>query len=218
MNYIPIALVMAACTSAHAATIVNEDPAEGGIGYAWTIQIGANETVTTPNVEDANVGVWSWHDTAFAGAENMGWTHTSSWAAVEVTEAVYLTITMGRNASVPFLEGVRDTQYLFPSFTIWSGWDNTGADNHTYQNNGLVPWAEGLTQLQGFVSNTTETTASLTLYLEPGLYTLAMGSHGPATGGLPRQGFYTNFTTVPEPSAALLAAAAMGVMGLRRRR
>lgn len=180
--------------------------------------MGANESVTTPNTEDASVGVWSWHDTAFAGADDMGWTHTSSWAAVEVTEAVYLTITMGRNSSVPYLEGVRDTQYLFPSFSIWSGWDNTGTDNHVYENNALIPWAEGLTELQGFVSNTTETTASLTLYLEPGLYTVAMGSHGPATGGLPRQGFYANFTTVPEPSSTLLVAAAVSLWGLRRRR
>lgn len=218
MKYTTIALALAACGSAHAATIVNSDPALGGIGYAWTVQMGANESITTPNVEDASVGVWSWHDTEFAQADNMGWTHTSSWAALELTEAAYLTITMGRNSSVPYLEGFRESEHLFPSFTIWSGWDNSGNDSHIYQNNGLISWAEGLTELKGFVSNTTETTATLTILLDPGLYTIALGSHGPATGGLGRQGFFANFSTVPEPSSALLAFAATGLFGLRRRR
>lgn len=218
MKYTSLAFALAACTSVHAATIIDADPAEGGIGYAWTAQIGANESITTPDIGDSSVGVWSWNDTAFAGAPNMGWTHTSSWVALEVTESVILTVTMGRNESVPYLEGFRDTQYLFPSFTMWKGWDNSGAEDHIYANDGLVSWAEELTEMIGRVDNNSQETATLKILLEPGLYTLALGSQGPATGGLPRQGFYANFTTIPEPSSAVLAGAALGLISLRRRR
>lgn len=203
---------------ANAATIVNSDPLAGGIGYAWTVKIGGNESITTPNVGDSSVGVWSWNDTAFAGADNMGWTHTTSWVALELTEAATLTIVMGQNSSVPFVDGVREVDNLFPSFTIWEGWDNTGSDDHIYLNNGLVSWAEGLTEVVGIVDNSTEHTGEITLNLEAGFYTIALGSQGPATGGLPRQGFYASFTTVPEPSSALLAIGAASVLGLRRRR
>jgi hypothetical protein len=218
MKYTYLALAFAAFASANAATIIDADPAAGGIGYAWTAQIGVNESITTPNIGDSSVGVWSWNDTAFAGAPNMGWTHTTSWLALEVTESLILTVTMGRNESVPYLEGFRDTQYLFPSFTMWKGWDNSGGDDHIYANDGLVSWAEGLTELIGRVDNNTEETATLKILLEPGLYTLALGSQGPATGGLPRQGFYTSFTTIPEPSSAVLGSAAIGLLAFRRRR
>ncbi len=220
-NNTPLAAAFAllAASSSYAATIVNADPAAGGIGYAWMVAIGANGSVTTPNVGDSSVGVWSWNDTAFAGADNMGWTHTTSWVALELTEAATLTIVMGRNDSVPFLDGFRPTDNLFPSFTLWQGWDNSGSDNHTYLNNGLIGWAEELTELIGYVENSTETTAELTVVLEAGLYTIALGSQGPAVGGLPRQGFYAAFTTVPEPSTALLAMmAATGLLGRRRGR
>jgi len=212
------ALALLACASSNAATIINADPADGGIGYAWTATIGANGSVATPNVGDSSVGVWSWNDTAFAGADQMGWTHTTSWMALELTESAILTIIMGRNESVPFLDGFRATDNLFPSFTIWKGWDNSGSDGHIYPNNALIGWAEGLTELVGLVDNSTEPTAELTLNLEAGLYTIALGSQGPAVGGLPRQGFSASLTTIPEPSSALLAACAAGIAALRRRR
>ncbi len=213
------AFALLAASSSHAATIANADPAAGGIGYAWTVAIGANESVTTPNVGDSSVGVWSWNDTAFAGVDNMGWTHTTSWAALELTEAATLTIRMGRNDSVPYLDGFAPTDNLYPSFTLWRGWDNSGSNDHTYLNNGLVAWAEELTELIGYADNSTETTAELTVTLEAGLYTIALGSQGPATSALPRQGFYATFTTIPEPSAALLGMmAAAGLLGRRRGR
>lgn len=202
----------------NAASIVQSDPLAGGIGYAWTVQIGNNGSIATTNSPNASVGVWSWEDTAFAGAPNMGWTHTTGWVALEVTEATTLTIVMGQNSSIPYLDGFREVNNLFPSFTIWNGWDNSGTDNHIYSNTGLIDWAEELTGVVGHVDNSTEHTAELTVTLEPGLYSIALGSQGPATGGLPRQGYFATFTTVPEPSSALLAFAAAGIFGLRRRR
>lgn len=204
--------------SSRAATLVESDPLAGGIGYAWTVRIGNNESITTTNSPNASVGVWSWEDTAFAGGPDMGWTHTSSWVALEVTEVATLTIVMGRNSSIPYLDGFREVNNLFPSFTIWNGWDNSGTDNHIYPNTGLIDWAEELTGVVGHVDNSTEHTAELTLTLEPGLYSIALGSQGPATGGLPRQGYFVTFTTIPEPSSAFLAFGAAGALGLRRRR
>lgn len=210
---------------AHAATIAEGDAFAGGIGYEWTVRMGGNETITTLNTSTAGVGVWSWHDSAFAGSPNMGWTHTSDWVALELTEAASLTIVMGRNSSVPdpasATGGMRPVDFLIPAFTVWQGWDNTSSEAHIYNNgagSSSLAWEGGLSVIEGFVNNATEDTATLTLSLPAGFYTIALGSQGAATGGLPQQGYYATFATIPEPSVVLVSLTGGALLMSRRRR
>lgn len=178
--------------------IVNADPAGGGVGYSHVLSIGRGDRGSISN----HVGAWSWEDNALfnaeAGEPPVGWTHTSRWVAVHVRDHVMLNLTMARDATVPWpsmSEPARlaDVSSMFPSFTLWRGWDNDGEDNHTYNNRGNVDWAEDLFYMDHFDNSSAETiTRSYTL--APGYYTFALGSNAPATNSA-RQGFSFSWTT-----------------------
>ena len=89
-------------------------------------------------------------------------------------------------------------------------------DHHTYSNTGNVIWAEDLEYL-GHAVDIVNNTLTITLDLEAGQYTFALGSDAPSDPAPPRQGYLASFTTVPEPGSALLVAA-MGLPLLARRR
>jgi len=225
---VSLAVSLFAAAGAHAAITV-ADPTAGGISYQWLIQIGANESLSTPNHSNSHVGAWSWNDTDFVnmmgGGVNKGWTHTTSWAALQLTEAAIITIAMEGNSSVPWGGGVRASADLVPSFTVWKGWDSSAdfGNNHTYENDGLINWSSDLTQLVGRLDNSTQPTGQITLQLEAGNYTIAFGSNfgDPGDGAAPgNQGYRATFTTspIPEPSAAVLFGVASTLAVLRRRR
>lgn len=208
-----------------AGPIVAGDPGgAGGIGYSRILSIGRGDGGTFSD----HVGAWSWEDNdlfdANAGDAPVGWTHTSQWVAVHVKEHVMVNITMARDANVPWasapveLDGKADTSSMFPSFTLWRGWDNDDApeafktradivaawapyggvpadlgDHHTYNNRGDVDWAEDLTYLDHYNNSTAETiTRSYTL--APGYYTFVLGSNA-ASNNDNRQGFSFSWTT-----------------------
>ena len=123
---------------------------------------------------------------------------------------------------------------MYPSFTLWSGWDNddipvaiadayglapADGENHDYNNRGDIDWAEDLSFI-GRVDNNSATSATYTVNLAAGNYTIVLGSNAASITNPPRQGFRASFSTtaVPEPSSALLAVLAAGLLGIRRRR
>lgn len=187
--------------STQAATITDTDPAEGGIGYAHTVILDVNDEGSVSN----HVGAWSWQDsTQFGnpgqGTEPVGWTHTSKWVALTLDKATVFTLTMSRDANVPWPsqtepERKADTTSMFPSFTLWKGWQNDGNGLHIYNNRGPISWAPSLTYINHF-DNSTNETVTRTWVLEAGNYTLALGSHAPATN-TNRQGFKAEFKTRP---------------------
>ena len=211
-------------TNAGKAAIVAGDPAAGGIGYAFNGTIGENDTAFFKS----HVGAWSWEDEGVftPGIDPpVGWTHTSNWVAVTLTHAVTLNLSMTRDATVTYagsgnVGGFAATDFMFPSFTIWSGWDNDGSDDHTYQNTSNVSWAEDLTYLDHTRNNTLDTVSD-SWVLPAGNYTFVFGSDAPSSSNPPRQGYNVTFTTspVPEPSSALITGLfALSVMVGNRKR
>jgi len=186
--------------SATVFTYAAGDPVDGGVGYAHQVEIGNKSA----GGFSGHVGAWSWEDNDLfggvgQGTDPVGWTHTSNWVALHVAEDTSLTLTMARDADVPWaaapveLNGKADTASMFPSFTLWKNWDNDGDDHHTYNNDGNVDWAEDL-QYLAHVNNSTLTSVTRTYFLPAGDYTLALGSNAPATN-TNRQGYSINFTT-----------------------
>jgi hypothetical protein len=183
-------------TTSAASNILAADPAAGGIGYAHIISVGRGDSGSFSN----HVGAWSWEDNSLfdanAGEAPVGWTHTSRWAAVHVKDHITLNITMARDAAVPDINGTNglaDTSSMFPSFTLWRGWDNDGADSHTYNNRGNVSWAEDLSYID-HCDNSTAFTITRSYTLAPGYYTFALGSNASAND-TDSQGFSFSWTT-----------------------
>jgi hypothetical protein len=191
--------------------VQNADPVAGGIGYAHTISVGRGDSGSFSN----HVGAWSWEDNSLFGNDGqdptpVGWTHTSRWLAMHVKDHLTLNITMSRDATVPWqaapteLNGKADTAAMYPSFTVYRGWDNDGTDSHTYNNRGNVSWAEDISYLDHFDNSTAET-ITRTYTLAPGYYTFALGSNASSTVIAPetgdpvlntnRQGFSFAWTT-----------------------
>lgn len=168
----------------------------GGIGYTFTMLAGAGETGNFKS----HVGAWSWEDNAlFApGQPPVGWTHTSNWLALKLEEEVFFTVTMERDATVPWPSAgepgrLADISSMFPSLTLYRGWDNTGADSHTYNNRGNISWAEGVRYMD-HVDNSTQTSITRTWRLPRGEYSIALGSNAPANNTL-RQGYKLTYAT-----------------------
>ena len=219
MKYLMILAAFAALP-ATAATVTPGDPVAGGIGYRWTVALGASDAATF----DRHVGAWSWEDNSLfnagIGEPPVGWTHTSDWVALTLDAATVFTLKLERQAGVsaPTAQdpnAVAGSASMFPSFTIWAGWDNDDGDNHTYNNRGNVDWAEDLVYLD-HVDNSTVTAVERTWALAAGQYSIVLGSNAPATD-TQRQGYRATLTTVPEPGVGVLAAVG-GLVALRRRR
>lgn len=197
-------------TAAHAAISLG-DPNADGIGYFGYFSLGAGGSESAIS----HVGAWSWEQNGYSPQH--GWTHTANWYAMTITEEVVFTMTIARQEGVPWAggpEGLAGTTFMYPSFTIYSGIDNTGDDNHEFYNQGDIDWAEQLDYITHINNNSTPS-ITWTETLAPGTYTIVIGSNSDTNDAV-RQGYLATFTAVPEPSAALLGG--LGALVLLRRR
>lgn len=184
---------------------------ETGIPYTWDVKLSANESTHT---QPAHVGAWSWDEDGFP-ATARGWTHTSAWVKLELTEPVALTLTLESAANVPWPSAADPNRVagtnLFPSLTLYRGWDTdpgvtrnaTGAiidQNHNFNNRGNIDWAEDVTYLD-HLENTTTHSVTRTWLLPAGQYTINLGGNSPATLAEGRQGYKATFSTAPVTTA-----------------
>jgi uncharacterized protein (TIGR03382 family) len=223
------AVLLHGSLSARAAIISENTTTSGeGIPYKWEIGLSGNDSATVIR----HVGAWSWEDNSLfvAGTEDpVGWTHTSDWVKLSLSEAAIFTLTLSREENVAWpggsdpLRTTGSSASFFPSFTIYTGTDTTGAQDHTFNNktgfdaadSGAIGWADPL--YRAHLDNSTLTSASLTLDLSAGDYSIALGSNAPAND-TNRQGYRAVLSTVPEPgSSAFLALTGLAILRRRRR-
>jgi hypothetical protein len=178
-----------------------------GIPYAFQTSLGATDSAELPG---GHVGAWSWDEDTFPETAR-GWTHTSAWVKVDLTEPAALTLRLEAAAGVPWpaadnagrLAGTN----LYPSFTLYRGWDTdagvvTNADgttldqDHTFNNRGDIAWAEDVAYVD-HVANATERVATRTWLLPAGRYTLNLGGNSPSTLAEGRQGYRATLATTP---------------------
>ena len=83
---------------------------------------------------------------------------------------------------------------MYPSFSLYRGWDNDGGDHHTYPNRANVPWAEDISYMD-HLANSTAHSITRSWTLPAGNYTMALGSNSPSLTNPPRQGYSVTYTT-----------------------
>lgn len=177
-----------------AAEVTLGDPTPDGITYRWTVKMNAKDNADV----DGTVGAWSWDEDGFPETAR-GWTHTSNWVALDLTEDSRLTIKLGRKAGVPTTTNANNPDgvgllNLFPAFTIYKGWQETGDDLHNFNNRGNIAWAADVEYLT-HVENTGNTVALLTLKLKAGKYSVVLGGNSPSDLAEGRQGYGATFST-----------------------
>jgi hypothetical protein len=220
-----VGLWLAGVAPSHAATVTvgdSGDPAGRGIAYNWTVNMSGNDTTagSTPNYA-GTIGSLSWNDPINAGDPiGTGWTHTSNWTALTLTEAADLTITLAANGSS-----------LVPAFSLYAGHQQT--DNggnfgwHVYNNAGNFDWStadptydsSSLNYIGNATASGTDSSITRTFSLGPGLYSLVFGGNPPAGTPGSAVAYQATLSTVPVPAAVyLFGSGLIGLAGLARRK
>jgi hypothetical protein len=220
---------------ANPTTVNDGTPGTARFGYQAKVNFDSDSPASWNTT--ISTGGWSFadirNDHYFTGNNgNTGWGHASRFFLLEIQQATNFTISLS--------SAIADAR---PGFVIFGGESmlHTWGEAHRYSNNGLEMfrndgWDDngtlkapgdptatatntrdpGLTYVgNGF--NASGNTLSSSIYLDPGLYTLAFGNIGSSTitSGAKT---YNLVMSVPEPSAALLGVIGGLAACLRRRR
>ncbi len=114
--------------------------ADGGISYEWIVKMGGKDEVSFVN----RVGAKSYNEPPpDYEPPYTGWTHTSNWVALELTQRTKVKIKVERQEGVPMANSTPVTvarNKLIPALSVYSGWDNTSCEDHRYNTSGNVPW------------------------------------------------------------------------------
>jgi hypothetical protein len=146
------------------------------------------------------------------------WGHSADFGLFDLHHDATVTITVSSDGSD-----------LHPAFGLWEGWDtNSDSSRHqAYLNNGAVnpgapgPLGSSLGNFLGWAKSDTQGTtasATLSLFLTAGQYTMILGGYDGTTAG-GNLAYTATISAVPLPAAVWLfgsALAGMGVIGRRK--
>lgn len=239
MNKYIAAAILALTASGHAAITFDAtytNPGPDGNDFLYLGKLTATGTTYSTYNTTITPGGWSFADlrgsshTMFGSpisGSSQGWGHASRWFLLEITQATQFTLSMTPwdNPATPGNEAT-DAR---PGFVIFAGEsvNDDPSEAHTYNNDGTNMalndgWdkngpgdTRGLTYVtNGY--NASGGSLSSGVFLNPGLYTMALGNIGDSTLATGGKGFDVTFA-IPEPSSAILALGG-GLLAFRRRR
>lgn len=218
-----IIATIGAASAAHAALTVTpayENAGPDGNPFLYEAKGSFSDSSYTEWNLTASVGGWSYVDLKPTANPNRGWGHTSAWYLIEIQQATQFTLSLSSADSL-----------ARPGFVLYLGEsvNDVPASAHTYSNNGndLVllndGWdnngaggAPGLSYVKhGY--NATGNTLQDSVFLNPGLYTVAIGNGADSTTAPTAKSFAVTFA-VPEPSSLLISLSGGLLACLRRRR
>lgn len=213
MKYTTLLLTAALALPAGAATIAaTAGSPTGGQGYTWHVELAPGDDTSF----SGTVGSWSWEDKDLSGAiaPNTGWRHQADWLLVTLTNASKLTLDFSR------LDDVADLK-LFPSFTLFTGMNDTADGAHFWGNEGDVQWT-ATSAVLGYVAhvdNSVDGATSTTYALPAGTYTIGFGGNAQSEPTAVNVNYSAalSVSPIPEPSSGLLALVGAAAL-LRRRR
>jgi hypothetical protein len=214
-----VGLWLAVTGSAYASTIVTSPGYAPGIGYEFGVTMSGNDSA----VYQGSVGAKSWNEPANP-IDAKGWTHTSDWTALDLTEAATLTVTVARQSGVTFYPPnggppVVEGDLLTPALSLYAGWETTGPETHTFNPTGNTSWAGELTYLAHEANPSSLTSITRTFDLAAGRYSLVFGGNPADTTLTGFHGYQATLSTVPVPAAVwLFGSGIVGLVGLARRR
>lgn len=137
-TFLGLATIIASSAVCATSSVQFADPApDKGIGYEWSVSLdhtGASATAEFVR----HVGAKSSYEPANPAPE-VGWQHTSDWVALELKSKSLLTIEVMNQRGVQYTtisdgKAVENTagQGFFPAFSLYSGWDDTSTEDHTF--------------------------------------------------------------------------------------
>ena len=206
---INIIAILLLTTSCHAASIapLGGNPA-GGEGYTYNLVLDAANKDTSSF--QGTVGSWSWEDSRLPG-DNTFWRHQSDWLAVTLTSDSVLRIQAERNDPVADIK-------LFPSFTVFRGFNDTTEGPHFGSNVSDLQWEAGsqLLEYVGHHNNSVSGEIDERMTLAAGDYTILFGGNARSEIDAVNVAYSMTLTAIPEPGSSLLIA--LGSILLLRRR
>ena len=187
--------LLLASSQAASITPVDGNPA-GGEGYTYNMVLNAANQDTSSF--QGTVGSWSWEDSRLP-VDNTFWRHQSDWLAVTLTEDSILRIQAERNDPVADIK-------LFPSFTIFSGFNDTSEGAHFGSNTGDLQWEVGSQLLEyiGHHNNSVSGEIDELMDLPAGDYTILFGGNALSENDAVNVAYSMSLTAIPEPGSSML--------------
>lgn len=200
-----------ASSSIHAASITaNAGNPAGAEGYTYHLSL--NPTNNDTSEFSGTVGSWSWQDTTLPG-EGTFWRHQSDWLAITLTDDALLNIQVGRS------DLLADSK-LFPSFTIFRGFNDTMGGPHFASNTSDLQWEVGSQLLEYFGHRNNSALGNIeeNVALPAGDYTILLGGNAVSELNAVNVNYLMALSAspIPEPSTSFLGFLA-GMAGMCRR-
>ena len=151
MKTVRILIALAATVApSRASTIVTATPLDIGIPYRHTITMEGSDGASVIR----HFGAWCWEDDELFNPANgeapVGWTHTVRVGRTHTdlrhhTHVAPRTPGGGSRPTAENPANIAGVNSMFPSFTVYGGWDQDGDQHHTFNNRGAIAWAEDVT-------------------------------------------------------------------------